>query len=62
MKLLCFEELYLMCGFELRGKKCKGGKKSKQQITIACFVGASGKKEKAGGNMEVQKPMIPKEI
>ena len=33
-------------GFGLKGKECIGGKKSKQQLTIAFFVAASGKKEK----------------
>ena len=34
-------------GFGQKGKKCKGGKKSKQRVTVAFFVSASGTKEKA---------------
>ncbi len=33
-------------GFGKKSKECKGGKKSKQRITIAFFVTASGSKEK----------------
>ena len=33
-------------GFAQRGKRCKGGEKSKQRITIAFFVTAAGSKEK----------------
>ena len=33
-------------GFGVKGKECKGGKKSKQRFTVAFFVTASGKKEK----------------
>ena len=33
-------------GFGLKGKECKGGKKTKQRFTVAFFVTASGKKEK----------------
>ena len=33
-------------GFGQKSKSCKGGKKSKQRLTIAFFVSASGKKEK----------------
>ena len=33
-------------GFEERGKKCKGGKKSKHRFTIAFMASASGTKEK----------------
>ena len=33
-------------GFGVKGKECRGGKKSKQRVTIAFFVTASGKKEK----------------
>ena len=29
-----------------KSRSCKGGKKSKHRLTIACFVSASGKKEK----------------
>ena len=32
-------------GFGMKGKECKGGKKSKQRFTVAFFVTASGKKE-----------------
>lgn len=32
-------------GFGVKGKECKGGKKSKQRFTVAFFVTASGKKE-----------------
>ena len=34
------------CGFGQKSKSCKGGKKSKQRITVAFFVSASGHKEK----------------
>lgn len=34
-------------GFGERGKACKGGKKGKIRVTVALFVTASGKKEKA---------------
>ena len=34
-------------GFGQKSSSCKGGKKSKQRITIAFFVSASGHKEKA---------------
>ena len=33
-------------GFGVKGKQCRGGKKSKQRFTVAFFVTASGKKEK----------------
>ena len=33
-------------GFGQKSKHCKGGKKSKHRVTIACFVNASGGKEK----------------
>ena len=33
-------------GFGVKGKDCKGGKKSKQRFTVAFFVTASGKKER----------------
>ena len=33
-------------GFGSKGRQCKGGKKSKQRVTIAFFVSAAGKKEK----------------
>ena len=33
-------------GFGQKSKSCKGGKKSKQRITVAFFVSASGHKEK----------------
>ena len=33
-------------GFGSKGRQCKGGKKSKQRVTIASFVSAAGKKEK----------------
>ena len=33
-------------GFGSKGQQCKGGKKSKQRVTIAFFVSAAGKKEK----------------
>ena len=33
-------------GFGNKGQQCKGGKKSKQRVTIAFFVSAAGKKEK----------------
>ena len=33
-------------GFWSKGRQCKGGKKSKQRVTIAFFVTAVGKKEK----------------
>ena len=33
-------------GFGSKGRQCKGGKKSKQRVTIAFFVTAAGKKEK----------------
>ena len=33
-------------GFGGKGRQCKGGKKSKQRVTIAFFVSAAGKKEK----------------
>ncbi len=33
-------------GFGRIGKECKGGKKSKQRITVAFFVSAAGNKEK----------------
>ena len=33
-------------GFGNKSKECKGGKKSKQRITLAFFVAASGAKEK----------------
>lgn len=33
-------------GFGQKGKECKGGKKSKQRITVAFFVSAAGVKEK----------------
>ena len=32
-------------GFGSKGRQCKGGKKSKQRVTIALFVSAAGKKE-----------------
>ena len=33
-------------GFGQKSRSCKGGKKSKQRITVASFVSASGQKEK----------------
>jgi len=33
-------------GFAQKSRSCKGGKKSKQRVTIALFVSASGHKEK----------------
>ena len=33
-------------GFGVKGKECRGGRKSKQQFTVAFFVTASGKKER----------------
>ena len=33
-------------GFGRKGSQCKGGKKSKQCVTVALFVSAAGKKEK----------------
>ena len=33
-------------GFGSKGRQCKGGKKSKQRVTIAFFVSAAGKNEK----------------
>ena len=33
-------------GFGGRSKNCKGGKKSKQRITVALFASAAGTKEK----------------
>ena len=33
-------------GFGVKGKQCRGGKKSKQRFTVAFFVTTSGKKEK----------------
>ena len=33
-------------GFGSKGKQCKGGKNSKQRVTVAFFVSAAGKKEK----------------
>ena len=33
-------------GFGVKGKECRGGKKSKQRVTIAFCVTTSGKKEK----------------
>ena len=33
-------------GFGQKGKQCKGGKKSKQRVTVAFFVTAAGNKEK----------------
>ena len=33
-------------GFGVKGKECRGGRKSKQRFTVAFFVTASGKKER----------------
>ena len=33
-------------GFGSKGQQCKGGKKSKQRVTVAFFISAAGKKEK----------------
>ena len=36
------------CGFGVKGKGCRGGGgESKQRFTVALFVNASGKKQKA---------------
>lgn len=32
-------------GFGMKGKQCKGGKKSKRRVTFALFVNAAGDKE-----------------
>ena len=42
----CFWRTQPDSGFGERGKKCKGGKRSKQRFTIAFMVSASGMKEK----------------
>ena len=42
----CFWRALPDSGFGERGKKCKGGKRSKQRFTIAFMVSASGTKEK----------------
>ena len=41
----CFWRALPTRGFGERGKKCKGGKKSKHRFTIAFLVNAAGKKE-----------------
>ena len=41
----CFWRALPTRGFGRRGKKCKGGKKSKQRFTIAFLVNAAGEKE-----------------
>ena len=48
------------CGFGQRGKKCKGGKKSKQIITIAFFVTAVGSKERPVVIWKYQNPRCMK--
>ena len=40
----CFFKAQLTKGFAQKGKKSKGGKKSKQRITVAFFVSANGEK------------------
>jgi hypothetical protein len=42
----CFWRALPERGFGQRGKKCKGGKESKQRITVALLVNAAGEKEK----------------
>ena len=40
----CFFKALLDVGLVQKGKKAKGGKKSKQGLTIAFFVSAAGQK------------------
>ena len=46
MKRVYFGELCLIMALGSREKNARGVKKSKQWITVAFFVSASGKKEK----------------
>ena len=46
MKLAVFGGLYRTHGLEREGKKCEGGKRSKQRFTMAFMVSAPGMKEK----------------
>ena len=43
-------------GFGQRSKQCKGGKKSKQRLTVAFFVNAAGRKEKPIAIWKSQNP------
>lgn len=45
LKFFCVEALPDR-RFGVKGKECKGGKKTKQRFTVAFFVTVSGKKEK----------------
>lgn len=42
----CFWKALPQQGFAVKGKECRGGKKSKQRFTIAFMVNAAGEKEK----------------
>ena len=41
----CFWKALPNCGFVQKGRECKGGKQSKQRLTVVCIANAAGGKE-----------------
>ena len=51
----CFYQALPDRGFSQKIKECKGGKKSKQHMTVALIVNAAGGKGNSHSNMEIRK-------
>lgn len=56
----CFWQALPNRGFCQRGKECKGGKNSKQRVTVALIVSAAGTKEKPVVIWKSEKPQCIK--